>query len=209
MLSRNSSFVGQLRDNTPRILGHLGVARRPAWDDAESRALPSKDDWVAAFSKLFIDTRAALASEGVQATTQFSVTSQGKDGLHREVNIRAFCVEVDEPPALGGNDRAPNPVEYALAALATCQEITYRVHADALGIPLDDVSVKLEGELDLRGFFGASSGVRPGFQRITGSVSFDSTASAEDLERLKRVVDGHCPVLDLFSNATPVQIVIA
>lgn len=52
--------------------------------------------------------------------------------------------------------------------LATCQEITYRLHADALGIPLDDVSVKLEGE------------------------------------RLKRVVDVHCPVLDLFSNATPV-----
>ena len=77
------------------------------------------------------------------------------------------------------------------------------------GIPLDDVSVKLEGELDLRGFFGASSGVRPGFQKITGSVSFDSTASAEDLERLKQVVDAHCPVLDLFSNATPVQIGIA
>jgi len=164
---------------------------------------------MAAFSKLFIDTRAALASEGAQATTQFSVTSTGKDGLHRAVNIRGFCVEVDEPPALGGNDRAPNPVEYALAALATCQEITYRLHADALGIPLDDVSVKLEGELDLRGFFGASSGVRPGFQKITGSVSFDSTASADDLERLKQVVDAHCPVLDLFSNATPVQIVIA
>jgi uncharacterized OsmC-like protein len=125
------------------------------------------------------------------------------------VSIREFSVDVDEPPALGGNDKAPNPVEYALAALATCQEITYRLHADALGIPLDDVSVRLEGEIDLRGFFGAASSVRPGFQRVTGSVSFDSTASADDLARLKRVVDAHCPVLDLFSNATPVRIDIA
>lgn len=164
---------------------------------------------MAAFSKLFTDTRSALAAEGAETSALFSVASQGKEGLNRAVSIRGFSVEVDEPPALGGNDKAPNPVEYALAALATCQEITYRLHADALGIPLNDVSVKLEGELDLRGFFGAANGVRPGFQRITGSVSFDSTASADDLARLKQVVDAHCPVLDLFSNATPVQIAIA
>jgi uncharacterized OsmC-like protein len=155
------------------------------------------------------DILSALAGEGAQATAQFSVASEGKDGLHRSVSIRGFSVEVDEPPALGGKDKAPNPVEYALAALATCQEITYRLHADALGIPLNDVSVRLEGELDLRGFFGAASGVRPGFSRITGSVRFDSTASETELERLKQVVDAHCPVLDLFRNATPVQIAIA
>ncbi len=158
------------------------------------------------FAQLFNATRSALAGDGAQTIVRFNAASQGKDGLHRQVKIRDFAVEVDEPPALGGKDRAPNPVEYALAALATCQEITYRLHADALGIPLKDVSVQLEGELDLRGFFGAAEGVRPGFLSIKGSVSFDSPAPAEDLERLKRVVDAHCPVLDLFNNATPVQI---
>lgn len=164
---------------------------------------------MAAFAKLFTETRDALANGGADASARFSVTSEGKKGLHRAVSIRDFSVEVDEPPALGGNDKAPNPVEYALAALATCQEITYRLHADALGIPLKDVSVKLEGEIDLRGFFGAARDVRPGFQKITGSVSFDSAASDDELSRLKQVVDAHCPVLDLFRNATPVKIVIA
>lgn len=161
------------------------------------------------FAQLFNDTRLALASEGAQTIARFNVTSQGRDGLHREVKIRDFTVGVDEPPSLGGTDQAPNPVEYALAALATCQEITYRLHADALGIPLRDVSVELEGELDLRGFFGAAKDVRPGFLRVSGSVSFDSSASKEDLARLKAVVDAHCPVLDLFNNATPVEIKIA
>ena len=95
---------------------------------------------------------------------------------------------------------AANPVEYALAALATCQEITYRLHAAALGIPLKEVSVKLEGDVDLRGFFAVEQGVRPGFQEIRGTVQFDSTAPPEDLRRLKEVVDAHCPVLDLFRN---------
>lgn len=161
------------------------------------------------FAQLFNDTRSALTGDGAQTIVRFNAASQGKDGLHRQVKIRGFAVDVDEPPALGGKDRAPNPVEYALAALATCQEITYRLHADALGIPLKDVSVQLEGELDLRGFFGAAKGVRPGFLSIKGSVSFDSEASADDLARLKSVVDAHCPVLDLFNNATPVQIAIA
>lgn len=106
-------------------------------------------------------------------------------------------------------DKAPNPVEYALAALATYQEIPYRSHADALGIPLRDVSVSLEGELDLRGFFGATEGVRPGFHQINGVVRFDSSASKEELAHLKAVVDAHYPVLDQFSNATPVEIAVA
>ncbi len=40
-------------------------------------------------------------------------------------------------------------------------------------------------------------------------MRFDSTASTQELARLKEVVDAHCPVLDLFSNATPVRIAIA
>ncbi|HZP92150.1 MAG TPA: OsmC family protein [Burkholderiales bacterium] len=161
------------------------------------------------YTQLFTDTQSFLAGNPEQAIAKFSVESRGKDGLYREVKIRNFHVEVDEPPALGGTDAAPNPVEYALAALATCQEITYRLHADALGIPLNDVSVRLEGEIDLRGFFNAAEGVRPGYQRIRGTVEFDSPASPEQLAKLKAAVDAHCPVLDLFRNATPVQIAIA
>jgi len=97
-------------------------------------------------------------------------------------------------------------VEYALAALATCQEITYRLHADALGIPVNDVSVTLEGELDLRGFFDAAEGVRPGLLWTEGKVAFDSPASADQLAQLKATVDMHCPVLDLLRNPTPVRL---
>jgi len=157
--------------------------------------------------QVFDNNRAALTEATTeQATVQFAADSAGLNDLHRRVRIRDFAVDVDEPAALGGTDRAPNPVEYALAALASCQEITYRLHAESLGIPLRDVSVKLEGDLDLRGFFAAAPGVRPGFQAIRGTVTFDSPASPEQLQHLKAVVDAHCPVLDLFRNATPVNL---
>lgn len=159
--------------------------------------------------QVFNDTHSALKANPEQALATFAASSRGLAGLHRRVSIRDFAVEVDEPPVLGGTDRAPNPVEYALAALASCQEITYRLHAAALGIALDDVRVELKGEIDLRGFFAVEPGVRPGFGNIRGTVQFDSTATEADLQRLKEVVDAHCPVLDLFRNATPVQLDIA
>jgi uncharacterized OsmC-like protein len=67
-------------------------------------------------------------------------------------------------------DTGPNPVEVVLAALATCQEITYRAYATTLGIPLESVSVTLEGSLDLRGFFAVKDGVRAGFNDVGASL---------------------------------------
>lgn len=81
---------------------------------------------------------------------------------------------VDEPPTLGGSDAGPNPVELVLAALATCQEITYRAYATALGVPLESVSVKLDGVLDLRGFFAVDERVRPGFTGVQGTVTLNT-----------------------------------
>lgn len=159
------------------------------------------------FAPLVRDTRTALtaAPDGATIAT-FRVDSRQVAGLRSDVHIRDFEVAVDEPPTLGGADTAPNPVEYALAALATCQEITYRLHADHLGIPLDAVAVSLEGDIDLRGFFAVDETVRPGFQAIRGTVTLDSPASPEELERLKAHVDAHCPVLDLLSNPTPLAL---
>ncbi len=159
------------------------------------------------FQPLVDATRAALAAGPADSgIVTFRVDSRQESGLRSRVRIRSFDVGVDEPPSLGGTDTAPNPVEYALAALATCQEITYRLHADHLGIPLDSVAVTLEGDIDLRGFFAVDDAVRPGFTAIRGEVTLDSPAPPADLERLKAHVDAHCPVLDLFTTPTPLRL---
>lgn len=159
------------------------------------------------FAPLVRDTRGALSSAPPDAAlVTFRVDSRQADGLRSDVRIRQFEVGVDEPPTLGGADSAPNPVEYALLALATCQEITYRLHADHLGIALDGVAVALEGDLDLRGFFAVDETVRAGFREIRGTVTLTSSAPEADLERLQAHVEAHCPVLDLLSNETPLAL---
>lgn len=159
------------------------------------------------YQPLVHGTAAALAAgSDEEALVTFRADSSQAAGVRSNVKIRDFTVPVDEPPTLGGLNSAPNPVEYALAALATCQEITYRLHADALGIPLDGVSVSLEGDIDLRGFFGVDDSIRPGFKAIRGTVELTSPASDAELQRLRAYVDGHCPVLDLVSSPTPVTL---
>jgi putative redox protein len=158
------------------------------------------------FKDVFTGTQTSLSAEPAQALADFQAQSRLGDGLNSTVAIRQFCVEVDEPAGLGGTDTAPNPVEYVLAALGSCQEITYRLYADALGIPLNGVSVELTGAIDLRGFFNVAQDVRPGYRKIKAKVTLDSPAPEADLARLKDIVDRHCPVLDILRNPTPVEL---
>src|SRR6478735_12265479 len=151
-----------------------------------------------ALKEIIVETQANLRADAVNAKAVFSVDSQRVENLRSEARIRQFSLTVDEPPSLGGTDAGPNPVELVLAALATCQEITYRAYATALGIPLESVSVKLEGLLDLRGFFAVKDDVRAGFNEVRGIVNLKSSAPAADLAKLKEIVDAHCPVLDIL-----------
>ena len=162
-----------------------------------------------ALKEIIVETQANLRADEANAKAVFSVDSRQVENLRSEAKIRQFSLTVDEPPSLGGSDTGPNPVELVLAALATCQEITYRAYATALSVPLESVSVKLEGALDLRGFFAVDETVRPGFTGVEGVVTLKSSASQEELAKLKAVVDEHCPVLDILRAPVPVRLDLA
>ncbi|MHB1740569.1 MAG: OsmC family protein [Actinomycetes bacterium] len=93
---------------------------------------------------------------------------------------------MDEPPALGGGDQGANPVEHLLAALGSCQVITYQLWAARLGVRVDEVVVDLRGELDLHGFFGLDAAVRPGYQSIDVEVRVRGPEARERYEELAR-----------------------
>ena len=158
------------------------------------------------FKPLFNTIQATLADSPDQSVATFTAESEQVAGLRSEIRIRDHRLVVDEPETLGGTDTGPNPVEIALASLATCQEITYRLYADKLGIPLDHVAVSVEGDVDLRGLFAVDEAVRPGFQAIRATVTLESSADQKAINELVEAVNRHCPVLDLLQNRTPVRI---
>lgn len=148
------------------------------------------------------------AADPAAAQVVFRASATAHDAVASTVQLGRYSIEVDEPPTLGGADTAPNPVEYYLASLLSCQIVTWRFWAEKLGIAYDDIEARADGDLDVRGFFGLDDAVRPGFGEIRVVVTVHGSETPDRYRQLQQAVDAHCPVLDLTANATPVQTVL-
>jgi uncharacterized OsmC-like protein len=115
-----------------------------------------------------------------------------------------FELDADEPPLLLGEDKGPNPVEYALKAVAACVTTSLIYHAAAKGIEVRGVESRLEGDLDLRGFLGISDDVPVGYEKIRIYFKIDADISDEEKEHLIRMGEKYSPVFNTMSKATPV-----
>jgi uncharacterized OsmC-like protein len=138
------------------------------------------------------------------AGVKFGADSELTGVCEVDVRIGTHTVKVDEPESLGGGGVAPNPVEYALLALGSCWAITYRFWATKLGMQIDTCRVDVRGDLDVRGVFGLDENVRPGYTGVRVDVTLGGPESPASYEMLAEAVEDHCPVLDIFANATPV-----
>ena len=125
-----------------------------------------------------------------------AVESKNQGGFQTRIFIRDHEIISDQPFGFNGQNKGPKPSELVLAALAACQETTYRIFAEDMGIQIGEISVQLKGTQDLRGFMALNDEVPAGFTSIEGKIFIQSDASEEELELLQKRVDRHCPVLD-------------
>ncbi len=127
-------------------------------------------------------------------------------GVQKEhTHEKPFELDADEPPVLLSTDKGPNPVEYALTALAACVTTSLVYHAAAKGIEIRGVESTLEGDLDLRGFLGISEDVPVGYENIRMYFKIDADISDEEKENLIQMGQKYSPVFNTISNATPVS----
>jgi uncharacterized OsmC-like protein len=112
----------------------------------------------------------------------------------------------DQPFGFDGTNQGPKPSELLLAALAACQETTYRIYAEEMGIKIDKIAVTLMGEQDLRGFMSLDKEVPAGFKSIGGEVQIETQATARELKDLQILVDKFCPVLDDLTRKVAVNL---
>lgn len=149
-------------------------------------------------------TDQAVTRSVANAHVVFSAKAVPQGTVGSVTTARQHTLAVDEPPTLGGEDTAINPVETYLGALLSCQVVTYRFYADKLGIAIDELALSAEGDLDVCGFFGLDDAVRPGFTAVRVTVDISGPDTEERYRELTATVDAHCPVLDLTQNPTPV-----
>lgn len=148
----------------------------------------------------------ALRGNPAECAEPMSGVTRQVEGLKSEGTFGGLKIVIDEPVVFGGTGSAPNPAEVALAALGASMEVTLRCYAEALGVPVQSISVALSGALDARGFFGTDPSVRPGFGPISATVTVESSASPEQVQALIKQVNQCCPVLDVFRSPQTVNV---
>lgn len=80
---------------------------------------------------------------------------------------------------------------------------------NAAGIEINDLSIDLEGDLNLETFLGLNPEGNAGYEQLRVEVNLDSDATPEELAALHDKVTGTSPVGHTLSRAVPLQIDLA
>ncbi|NLE59969.1 MAG: OsmC family protein [Planctomycetes bacterium] len=169
-----------------------------------------------------VGTIEAIKGNPALARCQFRSETKWVNGGHSQTKIqgfyaagqedtsrsRPFIVDGDEPPVLLGGNRGPNAVESVLHALASCLAVGFIYNAAAMGIRVESLTFRLEGNLDLHAFLGLSETTRPGYENIRLTYRVKADAPREKVIELCNYVQKTSPVLDMIRNPVPVTVTL-
>jgi putative redox protein len=106
-----------------------------------------------------------------------SVHVTGRERYLQEVSARRHVLRSDEPPAAGGADAGPTPVELLLSGLGACTATTLRMYAERKGWELGEIHVEVR--LVEEG----------GAQRIERRIRFGAALADEQRRRLLEIAE--------------------
>jgi uncharacterized OsmC-like protein len=141
---------------------------------------------------------------------EMKVLIRGKSQNATRMNLTAgkFNMVIDEPPALGGADEGPSPVQVLLMSLAGCLNVTGHEVARQKGLKLNGMELKIEGVMNPCAFIGCSFEERAGFQQIKVTVEADMPgATPEEVDAWLAETESRCPVTDNIKADTTITVV--
>ncbi len=102
--------------------------------------------------------------------------------------------DVEAHPFAGGTGDMACSGDLLLASLAACQEITLRMVATAMNVTLDEVEVRVEGDMDFRGTMGVDPETPVGYTAIRTAIRIRADAPEDRLQRLIARAERYCVV---------------
>ncbi len=125
------------------------------------------------------------------------------DALSCSIDIGRAIYAAGAHPGVGGHGTAACSGDLLLGALAACTQITAQMVAEAMGLQVEHLDVRVEGELDLRGTLGIDPSVPVGFQAIRSTIEVRGALEPKQVQRLREMTERYCVVLSTLR--TPVE----
>ncbi|ACB81994.1 OsmC family protein [Methylorubrum populi BJ001] len=150
------------------------------------------------------------ADPSVVKTVRARTVAEGRRFRHLNYIRNLDAHIVDEPPALLGDDTAPNPTEALLAALGTCVAVGLQANAIACGWTVKGIEVESEGDINITSVWGTGDlSEKPvGLTTVRLKVHLDiEGASPAELDELVAHAGQWSPVLNTVKN--PVSVTLA
>ena len=112
------------------------------------------------------------------------------------IDIGRAVYQAEAHQGVGGAGAGACSGDLLLGALAACAQITCQMVAAAMGIPTEQIEVKVDGDLDLRGTLGISKDVPVGFEDIRLHFNVVAPlATPEQLHALQEKTEQYCVVM--------------
>ncbi len=127
------------------------------------------------------------------------------DPLRSRITSGAASWEIAAHRMAGGPDEEACSGDVLLAALAGCQEITLKMVAASMGLPLRDLQVTVTGEMDFRGTMGTDRAVPIGYQRIVCEIHVRADGDPGRVARLIEKAEQYCVVRATLTGGVPVE----
>lgn len=156
-------------------------------------------------TKLERNVRAVTLRPGVGQGTATTTARLGGD-LACEILDGSFTLQAGMSEKYGGDGKAPNPGVLGRSALASCLAIGYAMWAARRDIPIDELTVTVEADYDVRGELGVDDSVSPAYTAVRAHVSVRSPAPATEVEAMLEHADRHSSWLRIFTDPVPVSV---
>ena len=144
-------------------------------------------------------------AEPVSALITLRARGNVSEGISCNVETGRAMVKAGLHPATGGDGLLACSGDLLLQALVACAGVTLNAVATAIGIEIRNGRIDAEGDLDFRGTLGVSKEAPVGFRNIRLHFQFDSDATTEQIESLKKLTERYCVVYQTLIKGVNVE----
>jgi uncharacterized OsmC-like protein len=137
-----------------------------------------------------------------------TLKAQGKisDGISCKVESGKALIEAGLHPATGGTGFLACSGDLLLEALVACAGVTLKAVATAIGVEINDGTIKAEGDLDFKGTLGVSKESPVGFKSIRLIFNLETNASPEQMASLYKLTERYCVVYQTLVKGVNVEL---
>lgn len=152
----------------------------------------------------------AISSYGITAKWQGGVKSQiatHNQTIGSKEIVKDFKFVIGEPKELLGDDSFPTPQDFLLGGLAGCMMVGFVIGATQKGIKLESVELKIEGDLNLRGFLNVDKKAPIGFAEMHFKFDVKGNGTQNDYDKIIKDVQNFSPNYRTITDKVKVSLV--